>query len=64
MALDMAGGAGDANATPAALGALSRGGRLVLMGSMTVPLPLAYAQVLANNWEIIGNFMYSREAIR
>jgi alcohol dehydrogenase len=64
MALDMVGGAGDANATLAALSALRRGGRLVLMGSMTVPLPLPYAQVLANNWEIVGNFMYSKEAIR
>jgi alcohol dehydrogenase len=64
MALDMVGGAGDANATLAALTALRRGGRLVLMGSMSAPLPLPYAQVLGNNWEIVGNFMYSKEVIR
>jgi alcohol dehydrogenase len=25
---------------------------------MTVPLPLTYGEVMINNWEIIGNFMY------
>jgi alcohol dehydrogenase len=33
-------------------------------GSMTVPLPLTYADVLANDWEIIGNFMYESDALR
>ena len=28
------------------------------MGSMTVPLPLPYGEVMANDWEVIGNFMY------
>ncbi len=28
------------------------------MGSMTVPLPLSYSDILRNNWEIIGQFMY------
>jgi alcohol dehydrogenase len=28
------------------------------MGSMTVPLPLSYAEVMLNNLEIIGHFMY------
>jgi alcohol dehydrogenase len=63
-ALDMVGRAGDPTATLAALKALRRGGRLVLMGSMTVPLPLTYAEVLANDWEIIGNFMYDGGALR
>ena len=64
MALDIVGRAGDANATLAAMSALRRGGRLVLMGSMTVPLWIPYAQVLANNWDILGNFMYPKHAIR
>ena len=39
-AFDQVGRAGDPNSTLAALRPLRRGGRLVLMGSMTVPLPL------------------------
>ncbi len=62
-AFDMVGRANDATATLAALHALRRGGRLVLMGSMTVPLPLTYAEMLANDWQIIGNFMYERNAL-
>lgn len=64
LALDLVGRADSAAATLAALGALRRGGRLVLMGSMTVPLPLDYARVLLNDWEIIGNFMYRPAAYR
>ena len=63
-ALDMVGKAGDPNGTLAALKALRRGGRLVLMGSMTVPLPLPYGDVLLNDLEIIGNFMYRPAAYR
>jgi len=58
MAFDMVGQAGDANATLAALNSLQRGGRLVLMGSMTTPLPLSYGEIVRNGWEIIGQFMY------
>jgi alcohol dehydrogenase len=43
---------------------LRRGGRLVLMGSMTVPLALSYSDVMRNNWEIIGQFMYPAGAYR
>jgi alcohol dehydrogenase len=57
-ALDLAGEADTPDATLAALGALGRGGRLVLMGSMDVPLPVDYAQLSAGRQEIIGNFMY------
>jgi len=64
MAFDMVGQAADPNATLAALGALRRGGRLVLMGSMTVPLPVAYMQLMANDLEIIGQFMYPADASR
>jgi hypothetical protein len=38
--------------------------RLVLMGSMSTPLPLSYMDLMANSWEIIGNFMYSVDAYR
>ena len=62
MAFDMIGGAQDPNATLAALKSLRRGGRLVLMGSMTVPLPISYLDVMLNNLEIIGQFMYPADA--
>lgn len=62
MAFDMVGRATDPNSTLAALHSLRRNGRLVLMGSMTVPLPIPYAAVMLNNWEIIGQFMYPRGA--
>ncbi len=61
---DMVGMADSPNGTLAVLNSLSRGGRLVLGGSMTVPLPLPYGNLLRNNWEIIGNFMYRPEAFR
>jgi len=58
LAFDQVGGATDSNGTLHSLRALMRGGRLVLMGSMTAPLPLNYSELMINNWEIIGNFMY------
>jgi alcohol dehydrogenase len=57
-AFDMVGRAQSADATLAGLKSLRRWGRLVLMGSMSVPLPLTYAEVMRNNLEIIGHFMY------
>ena len=36
----------------------------MLMGSLYVPLPLAYGEVMINNWEIIGHFMYSPDVFR
>jgi alcohol dehydrogenase len=64
MAFDMVGQARDPNSTLAALHSLRRGGRLVLMGSMTTDLPLPYTAVMLNSWEIIGQFMYSASAYR
>jgi len=64
IAYDMVGQAGDANATLAAINSLRRGGRLVLMGSVTTPLPLSYSDVMRNDWEIIGQFMYPAGAYR
>jgi alcohol dehydrogenase len=61
MAFDMVGSAQDPNATLAALKSLHRGGRLVLMGSMTVPLPISYLDVMLNNLEIVGQFMYPQD---
>jgi alcohol dehydrogenase len=58
LAFDMVGRAHSAEATLAGLKSLRRWGRLVLMGSMAVPLPLTYAQVMRNNLEIMGHFMY------
>ena len=60
LAFDMVGQAQEPNATLAALRSLRRNGRLVLMGSMNVDLPIAYGEMLLNNWELIGHFMYSR----
>ncbi|RKP43393.1 zinc-binding dehydrogenase [Trinickia fusca] len=60
LAFDMVGHAQEPNATLAALRSLRRNGRLVLMGSMNVDLPITYGEMLLNNWELIGHFMYSR----
>jgi alcohol dehydrogenase len=64
MAFDMVGQARDPNSTLAALHSLRRGGRLVLMGSMTTDLPLPYTAVMLNSWEVIGQFMYPASAYR
>jgi alcohol dehydrogenase len=64
LAFDMVGGATSPNMTLAALRSLRRDGRLVLMGSMNVPLPISYLELMFNGWEIIGNFMYPRDAYR
>lgn len=64
MAFDMVGNADDPSLTLAALRALAPGGRLVLMGSMAVPLPVPYTEVMLNGWEILGQFMYPRESYR
>jgi alcohol dehydrogenase len=64
LAFDQVGRASDPASTLAALKSLQRGGRLVLMGSMTSPLPIAYAEVMTNDWEVIGNFMYRPGAFR
>lgn len=62
LAFDMVGAARDANATLSALRSLRQRGRLVLMGSMTVPLPLSYVELMMNGWEILGQFMYPADA--
>ncbi|RBP17205.1 alcohol dehydrogenase [Roseiarcus fermentans] len=62
IAFDMVGGATDPRSTLAALTSLRRGGRLVLMGSMTVDLPIPYTAVMLNDWEILGQFMYPARA--
>ena len=62
LAFDMVGNAKDPNSTLAALRALYRGGRIVLMGSSAAPVPINYTQVMFNNLEIIGNFMHAQNA--
>ena len=62
VALDLLGGAKSTSTTLSTLRALKRGGRLVLMGSAEVPLPLSFAEMLANDWEVVGQFMYDRTA--
>jgi alcohol dehydrogenase len=62
MAFDMVGQAQDSNATLAALHSLRRGGRLVLMGSMSADLPIPYTTLMFNNWELLGQFMYPANA--
>jgi len=64
MAFDMVGQARDPNSTLAALHSLRRGGRLVLMGSMTTDLSIPYTTVMLNSWEIVGQFMYPASAYR
>ncbi len=58
LVFDMVRNAKSANGTIAAMRSMARGGRLVLMGSMETELPLNYGDLLLNNWEVIGNFMY------
>jgi alcohol dehydrogenase len=60
LAFDIVGRASDANATLATLRSLRRNGRLVLMGSMSTDLPVVYSEMLANSWELLGHFMYTR----
>lgn len=62
VALDLLGGAGSTSTTLSCLRALKRGGRLVIMGSAEVPLELSFREMLANDWEIVGQFMYGRHA--
>ncbi|WP_284322060.1 zinc-binding dehydrogenase [Dyella acidisoli] len=64
VAFNMMGGATDPNMTLSALRSLVNGGRLVPMESMAAPLPLPYLDVMLNNWEILGCFMYPKDAYR
>jgi len=64
IAFDMVGQARDPNSTLAVLHSLRRGGRLVLMGSMTTELPISYTTLMMNSWEILGQFMYPASAYR
>jgi alcohol dehydrogenase len=58
----MVGNARDSNSTLAMINALYRGGRIVLMGSSSAPIPIDYLKVMFNNLEIIGNFMHAQNA--
>jgi alcohol dehydrogenase len=62
VALDLLGSAKSTSTTLSTLRALKRGGRLVLMGSAEVPLEISFRELLANDWEIVGQFMYARQA--
>ena len=62
VALDLLGQARSTSTTLSTLRALKRGGRLVLMGSATTPLELSFGEMLANDWEVVGQFMYDRTA--
>ena len=62
LALDLLGSAKSTSTTLSSLRALKRGGRLVIMGSAEVPLEISFREMLANDWEIVGQFMYERYA--
>ena len=62
VALDLLGSAKSTSTTLSSLRALKRGGRLVVMGSAEVPLEISFREMLANDWEIVGQFMYERHA--
>jgi alcohol dehydrogenase len=64
LVFDIVGGASSSTSTVAALHSLRRGGRLVLMGSCSEPIPVTMGEMLSNNWEMMGNFMYPVEAPR
>ncbi|HMO48243.1 MAG TPA: medium chain dehydrogenase/reductase family protein [Rubrivivax sp.] len=61
-ALDMLGRAASTATTGSTLRSLKPGGRMVLMGSAGVPLEIGFAEMLANEWEIVGCFMYPQSA--
>jgi alcohol dehydrogenase len=61
-ALDMLGQASTASSTGVTLRSLRRGGRLVLMGSCAQPLTVDFGEMLGNDWEVVGNFMYPKHA--
>lgn len=62
VALDLLGAAKSTSTTLSSLRSLKHGGRLVLMGSAEVPLELSFREMLANDWEVVGQFMYDRSA--
>jgi len=62
LVFDQVGRASDNNGFMSALRSLRRGGRLVLMGSAMTPLSLDYNEIMINDWEIVGNFMYAKDA--
>jgi alcohol dehydrogenase len=62
VALDLLGSAKSTSTTLSTLRTLRRGGRLVIMGSAEVPLEVSFRELLANDWEIVGQFMYARHA--
>jgi alcohol dehydrogenase len=62
VALDLLGAAKSTSTALSTLRGLRRGGRLVLMGSAEVPLELSFREMLANDWEVVGQFMYERIA--
>jgi alcohol dehydrogenase len=62
VALDLLGSANSTSTTRSTLRALKRGGRLVVMGSAEAPLEVSFRELLANDWEIVGQFMYERHA--
>lgn len=62
VALDLLGSAKSTSTTLSTLRVLKRGGRLVIMGSAEVPLEISFREMLANDWEIVGQFMYERHA--
>ena len=62
VALDLLGAAKSTSTTLSSLRALRRGGRMVLMGSADAPLELSFREMLANDWVVVGQFMYDRTA--
>jgi alcohol dehydrogenase len=60
--LDMLGQAASTASTLATLRSLRRRGRLVVMGSASVPLELTFGEMLSHDWEVVGNFMYPKTA--
>ena len=60
-ALDMI-GADRSASTAAVLRSLRRGGRLAMMGSCPEPLSIGFGEMLANDWLIVGQFMYPKDA--
>jgi alcohol dehydrogenase len=55
-------GAKSSTSTGSVLRSLRRGGRLAMMGSCSEPLSIGFGEMLANDWLIVGQFMYPQDA--
>ncbi len=59
--IDAVGGATESDLTLAGIRSLKRRGSAVFVGSVLTDIPLPFMEILINEWEIKGSFMYDPE---